>query len=179
MLPSCLRSDPLSSLGPQADTLPCRLGDSQRAFDQLGASLLQNPRNCRAILAAGSIIQVSALLDFLMCAPRLAPAPPAQPLRLHYAPVQRPPCTCCPVLLPSSPVHTFYSPKPQPQDHHDMDVALVKYRVAAAQDPSSPQLWNNIGMCFFGKQVHGALVMWHAGWCAGSGCKAAAMQTLQ
>jgi hypothetical protein len=39
------------------------------------------------------------------------------------------------------------------QDHHDMDVALVKYRVAAAVCPNSPQLWNNIGMCFYGKQV--------------------------
>ena len=27
-----------------------------------------------------------------------------------------------------------------------MDVALVKYRVAAVQTPNSPQLWNNIGM---------------------------------
>ena len=34
-----------------------------------------------------------------------------------------------------------------------MDVALVKYRVAAVQTPNSAQLWNNIGMCFFGKQV--------------------------
>ena len=28
----------------------------------------------------------------------------------------------------------------------------VKYRVAAVQTPNSAQLWNNIGMCFFGKQ---------------------------
>lgn len=34
-----------------------------------------------------------------------------------------------------------------------MDVALVKYRIAAASCPNNPQLWNNIGMCFFGKQV--------------------------
>ena len=33
-----------------------------------------------------------------------------------------------------------------------MDVALVKYRVAAVQTPNSAQLWNNIGMCFFGKK---------------------------
>ena len=33
------------------------------------------------------------------------------------------------------------------QDHHDMDIALVKYRVAAVQTPNSPQLWNNIGHC--------------------------------
>eukprot|EP00941_MAST-03F_sp_MAST-3F-sp1_P003937 g3937.t1 len=38
------------------------------------------------------------------------------------------------------------------QDNNDMAVALIKYRVAAAQTPNSPQLWNNIGMCFFGKQ---------------------------
>ena len=37
------------------------------------------------------------------------------------------------------------------QDHSDMDVALVKYRVAAVKTPNSAQLWNNIGMCFFGK----------------------------
>lgn len=38
------------------------------------------------------------------------------------------------------------------QDHSDMDVALIKYRVAAVQTPNSAQLWNNVGMCFFGKQ---------------------------
>jgi Bardet-Biedl syndrome 4 protein len=37
------------------------------------------------------------------------------------------------------------------QDNQDMDVALVKYRVAAGQTPHSSQLWNNVGMCFFGK----------------------------
>ncbi|OQR89056.1 sporangia induced Bardet-Biedl syndrome 4 protein, partial [Thraustotheca clavata] len=44
------------------------------------------------------------------------------------------------------------------QDHGDMDVALVKYRVAAVQTPNSAQLWNNIGMCFFGKQRYVAAV---------------------
>ena len=39
-----------------------------------------------------------------------------------------------------------------------MDVALVKYRVAAAQTPNSAQLWNNIGMCFFGKGKNVAAV---------------------
>ena len=38
------------------------------------------------------------------------------------------------------------------QDHGDFDVALSKYRIAAASSPESPQLWNNIGMCFFGKK---------------------------
>ena len=38
------------------------------------------------------------------------------------------------------------------QDHQDFDVALSKYRVAAVQTPNSAQLWNNIGMAFFGKQ---------------------------
>ena len=32
-----------------------------------------------------------------------------------------------------------------------MDVALMKYRIAAVKTPNSAQLWNNIGMCFFGK----------------------------
>jgi Bardet-Biedl syndrome 4 protein len=44
------------------------------------------------------------------------------------------------------------------QDHSDMDVALVKYRVAAVFTPNSAQLWNNIGMCFFGKQRYVAAI---------------------
>ena len=36
--------------------------------------------------------------------------------------------------------------------HGDYDVALSKYRVAASSAHESSQLWNNIGMCFFGKQ---------------------------
>ena len=43
------------------------------------------------------------------------------------------------------------------QDHGDYDVALSKYRVAASATPESPQLWNNIGMCLFGKQKHVAV----------------------
>jgi Bardet-Biedl syndrome 4 protein len=46
------------------------------------------------------------------------------------------------------------------QDHNDMDVALVKYRVAAVQTPNTSQLWNNIGMCFFGKQRYVAVGLW-------------------
>mmetsp|Transcript_90623 Transcript_90623/g.245678 ORF Transcript_90623/g.245678 Transcript_90623/m.245678 type:complete len:436 (-) Transcript_90623:301-1608(-) len=44
------------------------------------------------------------------------------------------------------------------QDHSDMDVALVKYRVAAVQTPNSAQLWNNVGMCFFGKTKYVAAI---------------------
>jgi Bardet-Biedl syndrome 4 protein len=44
------------------------------------------------------------------------------------------------------------------QDHSDMDVALIKYRVAAVQTPNSAQLWNNIGMCFFGKAKYVASI---------------------
>ena len=44
------------------------------------------------------------------------------------------------------------------QDNQDMDVALVKYRVAATQTPNSAQLWNNIGMCFFGKGKYVAAI---------------------
>jgi Bardet-Biedl syndrome 4 protein len=29
---------------------------------------------------------------------------------------------------------------------------LYRYSLAAVQTPNSAQLWNNIGMCFFGKQ---------------------------
>jgi Bardet-Biedl syndrome 4 protein len=44
------------------------------------------------------------------------------------------------------------------QDHQDFDVALSKYRVAAVHSPNSAQLWNNIGMCFFGKKHYIAAI---------------------
>uniref|UniRef100_A0A674PJS3 BBSome complex member BBS4 n=1 Tax=Takifugu rubripes TaxID=31033 RepID=A0A674PJS3_TAKRU len=40
------------------------------------------------------------------------------------------------------------------QTHGDFDVAMNKYRVAACVVPESPPLWNNIGMCFFGKKKY-------------------------
>ena len=43
------------------------------------------------------------------------------------------------------------------QQHGDFDVALTKYRVAAHETPESPPLWNNIGMCFFGKKKYVAV----------------------
>ena len=44
------------------------------------------------------------------------------------------------------------------QENQDMDVSLAKYRIAAVETPNSPQLWNNIGMCFFGKGKYVAAV---------------------
>ena len=44
------------------------------------------------------------------------------------------------------------------QEHADLDTALLKYRVAACVNPSSSQLWNNIGMCFYGKQKYIAAI---------------------
>lgn len=43
------------------------------------------------------------------------------------------------------------------QIHNDFDVALNKYRIAAASNPESGRLWNNIGMCFFGKKKYVAV----------------------
>ncbi|KAM8894395.1 BBSome complex member BBS4 [Spinachia spinachia] len=44
------------------------------------------------------------------------------------------------------------------QTHGDFDVAMSKYRVAACAVPESPPLWNNIGMCFFGKKKYVAAI---------------------
>jgi len=46
------------------------------------------------------------------------------------------------------------------QAHGDFDVALSKYRVVASTVPESPPLWNNIGMCFFGKKKYVAVSIW-------------------
>ena len=46
------------------------------------------------------------------------------------------------------------------QQHGDYDVALTKYRIAAASVPESAPLWNNIGMCFFGKKKYVAVSLY-------------------
>ncbi|XP_031365466.1 Bardet-Biedl syndrome 4 protein homolog isoform X2 [Apis dorsata] len=38
------------------------------------------------------------------------------------------------------------------QNHQEYDVALSKYKQAAQSIPESYALWNNVGMCFYGKQ---------------------------
>ncbi|KZC06509.1 Bardet-Biedl syndrome 4 protein like protein [Dufourea novaeangliae] len=38
------------------------------------------------------------------------------------------------------------------QNHQEYDVALSKYKLAAQSIPESHALWNNVGMCFYGKQ---------------------------
>jgi len=43
------------------------------------------------------------------------------------------------------------------QLHGDFDVALVKYRIVAHETPESGPLWNNIGMCFYGKKKYVAV----------------------
>lgn len=38
------------------------------------------------------------------------------------------------------------------QKYGEFDVALTKYRIASREHPESAPIWNNIGMCFFGKK---------------------------
>ncbi|XP_020290163.1 Bardet-Biedl syndrome 4 protein homolog isoform X1 [Pseudomyrmex gracilis] len=44
------------------------------------------------------------------------------------------------------------------QNHREHDVALSKYKVAAQTIPESSALWNNIGMCLYGKQKYVAAI---------------------
>lgn len=50
------------------------------------------------------------------------------------------------------------------QTHGDFDVALTKYRIVACAVPESPPLWNNIGMCFFGKKKYVAVSVSSFSW---------------
>lgn len=43
------------------------------------------------------------------------------------------------------------------QQHSDFDVALNKYRIAASEVPESAPIWNNVGMCFYGKKKYVAV----------------------
>ncbi|CAH2015390.1 unnamed protein product [Acanthoscelides obtectus] len=44
------------------------------------------------------------------------------------------------------------------QKHEEYDVALSKYKMAVNYEPDSVALWNNIGMCFYGKQKYVAAI---------------------
>eukprot|EP00033_Pygsuia_biforma_P002669 GCRY01002950.1.p1 GENE.GCRY01002950.1~~GCRY01002950.1.p1 ORF type:complete len:423 (-),score=76.06 GCRY01002950.1:369-1637(-) len=44
------------------------------------------------------------------------------------------------------------------QDHGDTDAALIKYRIVAAASPVNPQLWNNVGMCYFAKSKYNVAI---------------------
>ena len=44
------------------------------------------------------------------------------------------------------------------QDKSDHDAALLKYRIGSVYNPDSSELWNNIGMCFFGKAKYVASI---------------------
>ena len=44
------------------------------------------------------------------------------------------------------------------QTHGDFEVALTKYRISALKTKESAPLWNNIGMCFFGKKKYVAAI---------------------
>lgn len=40
------------------------------------------------------------------------------------------------------------------QDRGDYDGALLKYKVIIQNNENSPQIWSNIGMCFYGKKKY-------------------------
>ncbi|XP_066589421.1 Bardet-Biedl syndrome 4 protein [Prorops nasuta] len=44
------------------------------------------------------------------------------------------------------------------QNHREHDVALSKYKSAAHTIPESSAVWNNVGMCFYGKQKYVAAI---------------------
>lgn len=81
-----------------------------------------------------------------------------QAIRLgHCVPGMASPSLTLPLLLPprllSLPFHqAILAAGSMMQEYGDHDVALSKYRIAAVSTPESPQLWNNIAMCFFGKK---------------------------
>lgn len=37
------------------------------------------------------------------------------------------------------------------QNNYEFEGALMKYRIGVVLNPDSFELWNNIGMCFYGK----------------------------
>ena len=51
--------------------------------------------------------------------------------------------------------HVWRIPAPAPAEER---LRAAQYRVAAVQTPNSAHLWNNIGMCFFGKQRYIAAI---------------------
>jgi len=44
------------------------------------------------------------------------------------------------------------------QDRSEYDASLLRYRTMAIINPNSQNLWNNIGMCFYGKKKYIACI---------------------
>ena len=44
------------------------------------------------------------------------------------------------------------------QEKGNYEVALIKYKIASFTNPNSPLIWNNLGLCFFAKQKHMAVL---------------------
>ena len=61
--------------------------------------------------------------------------------------------------IPNTYFRTYQLPhKFSAQASHEWDAALAKYKTASGVTPESPHLWNNIGMCFFGKKKYVAAI---------------------
>ncbi|MGH0115363.1 UNVERIFIED_CONTAM: hypothetical protein FKN15_006791 [Acipenser sinensis] len=163
-------TDLLTTLG----LLYLQLGVYQKAFEHLGNALTYDPNNYKAILAAGSMMQTHGDFDVAMNKYRVAACaiPESPPLwnnigmcffgKKKYVAlgVYQKAFEHLGNALTYDPNNykAILAAGSMMQTHGDFDVAMNKYRVAACAIPESPPLWNNIGMCFFGKKKYVAAI---------------------
>ncbi|KAB1257360.1 Bardet-Biedl syndrome 4 protein [Camelus dromedarius] len=125
-----------------------QLGIYQKAFEHLGNALTYDPTNYKNELNL-KWLKAGASLTFLARSRKQTSWVLSDTVSV--------------LVLPESPgvgagVSAILAAGSMMQTHGDFDVALTKYRVVACAVPESPPLWNNIGMCFFGKKKYVAAI---------------------
>ena len=104
------------------------LGDTKRAFQQFGTALAQSPNYAPATLPLAYVMQVNRTKS--------------NSLSLH--------CLNQHSMYANHQFVIYVCLKVQ----GEYDVAFSKYKIAAQSMPESWALWNNIGMCLYGKQKY-------------------------
>lgn len=148
-----------------------QLGKYQKAFEHLGNALTFDPNNYKVcgfplylslpIIVMCFDFKSSRGLKAELLSEQFNPnkrsaavTPAAASLIGRLFLRQRLACSMCLISVYSQAILAAGS---MMQTHGDFDVAMNKYRVAACAVPESPPLWNNIGMCFFGKKKYVAV----------------------
>jgi Bardet-Biedl syndrome 4 protein len=150
----CLTPTPSLTALHTTGLLYLRLGENYRAFDFLGTSLTHDAKNAKTILAAGSIIQDHSDMDVALIKYRIAA------VQVRCRRLRR--------LMGWLATRVSWSREgPKAGCGFELHGALItlrsieahsRRRHVAPQTPNSAQLWNNIGMCFFGKHRYIAAI---------------------
>lgn len=123
-----------SEIATSQGLLYLKVGDYEQAFNKLGLALAVSPNASSPLLAIGAIHQVTHNRE-------IDKSPKLQLLSSHLEMLS---CHEKQTILCRYTRYLF-------QDCQEFDVALSKFKIVGQNLPESVTLWNNMGLCFFGK----------------------------